>query len=178
MHAPCQGLRPGDPPCGHPYPHALFQPLPPQPALFPGIFLNTIPGNKGVYLTTGDTLRQAIPLSHIHNMAMGPRVTDTNRPRASLAGRGANDQRPTDPKAPGPDRAILHLTMEPTAKLPNTLVRWAQISATTNRGCWPWVGPLLGVTKHGAGFCTPPPHTQGTATPPPHAHPGQSPSPP
>ena len=58
----CPGLRPGDPPCGHPCPHALFQPLPPQPAPLPGNYLNTVTGAKGVYLTTGDTTGQAIPL--------------------------------------------------------------------------------------------------------------------
>ena len=32
MDGLCPGVRPGDPPCGHPCPHALFQPIPPQPA--------------------------------------------------------------------------------------------------------------------------------------------------
>ena len=58
----CPGLRPGDPPCGHPCPHALFQPLPPQPAPLPGIYLNTVTGVKGVYLTAGDTTGQAVLL--------------------------------------------------------------------------------------------------------------------
>ena len=31
MDGPCPGLRPGDPPCGHSCPNALFQRLPPQP---------------------------------------------------------------------------------------------------------------------------------------------------
>ena len=35
--------------------------------------------------------------------------------------RGARDQRPADPNAPGPDRALLHLTMKDTAHLPATL---------------------------------------------------------
>ena len=51
----CPGLRPGDPPCGNPCPHALFQPLHPQPAPLPGVYLNTVKGAKGVYITTGDT---------------------------------------------------------------------------------------------------------------------------
>ena len=43
----CPGLRPGDPPCGHPCLHALFQPLPPQPAPLPGLYLNAVAGTKG-----------------------------------------------------------------------------------------------------------------------------------
>ena len=46
VDGPCPGLRPGDPPCGHPGPHALFQPLPPQPAPLPGIYPNTVTGAK------------------------------------------------------------------------------------------------------------------------------------
>ena len=56
MDGSCPGLPPGDPPCRHPCPHALFQPLPPQLAPLPSIYLNTVPGAKGVYLTAGDTL--------------------------------------------------------------------------------------------------------------------------
>ena len=57
----CRGLRPGDPPCGHPCRDALFQPLPPQPAPLPGIYLNTVTGAKGVYLTAGDTRGKPSP---------------------------------------------------------------------------------------------------------------------
>ena len=85
--APARGSDLGTPPVGTPA-HTLFQPLPPQPAPLPGIYLNTVPGNKGVYLTTGDTLGQAIPLSHVHHMAMGPRLSDTNKPRHSLGNVG------------------------------------------------------------------------------------------
>ena len=53
MNGHCPGLLTGDPPCGHPCPHALFQPLPLQPAALPGIHLNTVPGTKGVHLTAG-----------------------------------------------------------------------------------------------------------------------------
>ena len=121
MDGPCLGLRTGDPPCGHPYPHALIQPLPPQPAPLPGIYLNTIPGTKGVHLTAGDTLGKVLPVHQVHNMAIGPRLTDTNKPRHPLAGRGAREPRPTDPNAPGPDRAHLHLTMKPTTQFPTAL---------------------------------------------------------
>ena len=54
-------------------------------------------------------------------MAMGPQLTDTNNPRHPLAGRGAREPRPTDPNAPGRERALLHLTMKPTAQLPTAL---------------------------------------------------------
>ena len=44
----CPGLRPGDPPCEHSFPDALFQALPPRPAPLPGIYLNAVAGAKGV----------------------------------------------------------------------------------------------------------------------------------
>ena len=121
MDGPCPGLRTGHPPCGHPCPDALFQPLPPQPALLPGIYLNTIPGTKGVHLTAGDTLGQAIPRHQVHHMAIGPRLIDTNKPGHRLVGRTAREPQPIDPNAPGPDRALLHLTMKPKAQLPTAL---------------------------------------------------------
>ena len=117
----CPGLRPGDPPCGHPCPGALFQPLSPQPAPLPGIYPNTVTGAKGVYLTTRDTTGQAIPLDQVHHMAMGPRLTNTDKRRQPLAGHGAHDPRPSDPNAPGPDRVLLHLPMKHTTQLPATL---------------------------------------------------------
>ena len=117
----CPGLRPGDPPCRHRCPHALFQPLPPQSAPLPGIYLNTVTGAKGVYLTAGDTTGQAIPLDQVHHMAMGPRLSNTDKPRQLLARCGARDPGPADPNAPGPDRALLHFTMKHTAQLPTTL---------------------------------------------------------
>ena len=54
-------------------------------------------------------------------MAMGPRLTDTNRQREPLAGRGAREPQPTDPNTPGPDRLLLHLTMTPTVQVPTLL---------------------------------------------------------
>ena len=74
----CQALRPGDPPCGHPCPHALFKPLAPQPVPFPGIYLNTVTGVKGVYLTAGDTTSQAVHPPHVQSYsvkAFGPFFT-------------------------------------------------------------------------------------------------------
>ena len=65
----CPVLRAGDPPCGHPCPHALFEPLPAQPAPLPGIYLNTVASAKGVYLTAGDTAGQAGPLYQVHRIA-------------------------------------------------------------------------------------------------------------
>ena len=121
MDGPCPGLRPGDPPCGQPCPHALFQPLPPQPAPLPGIYLNTVTGAKGVYLTTGDTTGQAIPLDQVRQMALGPRLSNTDKPRHPSARHGTRDPRPADPNAPGPNRALLHLTMKHRAQLPTTL---------------------------------------------------------
>ena len=79
------GLRPGDPPCGHPCPHALLQSLPPQPPPLPGIYLNTVTGAKGLDLTAGDTTGQAVPLDEVHHMAMGPRLSNTDKPRHPLA---------------------------------------------------------------------------------------------
>ena len=117
-HSPGLGRR--DPPCGHPCPHALFQPLPPQPAQHPGIYFNVVPGTKGVYLTAGDTADQAVPLLQVHHIAMGPQPSNTDKPRDSLVRCGARDPRPTDPNAPFPDRALLHLTMKNTAQLPAT----------------------------------------------------------
>ena len=102
-------------------PHALFQPFPPQPAPLPGVYLNTVTGAKGVYLTTGDTTGQAIPLDQVHHMAPGPPLPNTDKPRHPLAGRGARDPRPADPNAPGPNRGLLHLTMKHTAHLLPTL---------------------------------------------------------
>ena len=109
------------PPCGHPCPHALFHPLPPQPAPLPGIYLNTITGAKGVYLTAADTKGQAVPLDQVHHMAIRPRLSNTDKPQHPLVRRGASDPRPADQNAPGPDRALLHLTMKHTAQLPTTL---------------------------------------------------------
>ena len=54
-------------------------------------------------------------------MALGPRLPNADKPRNPLAGRGAREPRPVDPNAPGPDRALLHLTMKYTAQLPTTL---------------------------------------------------------
>ena len=117
----CPGLRPGESPCGHPCPHALFQQLPPQPATLPGVYLNTVTGGKQVHPTTGDTTGQAIPLDQVHHMALGPRLPNADKPRHPLARHGAPDPRPVDLNAPGPDRALLHLTMKHTAQLPATL---------------------------------------------------------
>ena len=69
----------------------------------------------------GDTLSQAIPLHQIQHMVMGPQLPDTKKPRHPIAGRWARDPRPKDPNAPGPDRALLHLTRKPTAQLPPNL---------------------------------------------------------
>ena len=118
-HSP--GLQLGDPPCGHPCPHALLHSLPPQPAPLPGIHLNTVTGAKGLYLTTGDTTGQAVSLNQVHHMALGPRLPNTDRPWQQLARHGARHLRPVDPNVPGPDRALLHLTMKHTAQLPATL---------------------------------------------------------
>ena len=63
-----------------------------------------------MYLTAGDT-------SEVHHMAMGPRLSNTDEARQPLARCGARDPRPPDPNAPGPDRALLHLTMKHTAQL-------------------------------------------------------------
>ena len=54
-------------------------------------------------------------------MALGPRLPNTDKPRHPLARHGTRDPRPVDPNAPGPDRALLHLTMKHTAQLPTTL---------------------------------------------------------
>ena len=102
MDGPCPGLRTGDPPCGYPCPHALLQPLPLQPAPLPGMYRNTIPRTRGVHLTAGATLGQAIPLHQVHHMAMGPRLPDTNKPRHPLAGRGAREPLAQGPQRPGP----------------------------------------------------------------------------
>ena len=88
MDGPCPGLRPVDPQCWHPCPHSLFQPLPPQPAPLHGIYLNTVPGAKGVYLTAGDILDQAIPLHQIQHVAMGRQLPGTTKQRHPLAGHG------------------------------------------------------------------------------------------
>ena len=117
----CPGLRPGDPPCGHPCPHALLQPLPPQPAPLPGFYLNAVAGAKGLYPTAGDTADQAIPLCQVHQMAMGPRPSNTDRTRHPLPRRGARNPKPADPNAPGSDRELLHLTMKHKAQLRATL---------------------------------------------------------
>ena len=117
----CPGLRPGESPCGHPCPRTLFQPLPPQPAPLPGIYLNTVTCAKGVYLTTEDTTGQAVPLDQVHHMALGPRLPNSDKPRHPPARHGARDPRPFDSNAPGPDRALLHLTMKHTAQLQATL---------------------------------------------------------
>ena len=42
----------------------------PQLAPLPGVYLNTVTGAKGVYLTTRDTTGQAIPLDQVHHMAL------------------------------------------------------------------------------------------------------------
>ena len=115
--ATAQGSGPGTPPCGHPCPHALFQPLPPQPAPLTGVYLNTGPGAIGVYITTGDTTGQAIPLKQVHHMALKPQLPNTDKPRQPLARHGTRNPRPVDPKSSGPDRALLHLTMKHTAQL-------------------------------------------------------------
>ena len=74
-----------------------------------------------MYLTTGDTTGQAIPLDQVHHIASGPRLPNTDKPRHPLARQGTRDPRPVDPNAPGPDRALLTHTMKHTAKLSATL---------------------------------------------------------
>ena len=64
--------------------------------------------------------RRYLP-TYLHHMAMGPRLSNRDKPRHPLARRGARDPRPSDPKALGPDRAVLHLTMKNKAQLPTTL---------------------------------------------------------
>ena len=110
-----------EPPLWPPYPYALFPQLPPQTAPLPGIYPHTVPGNKEELMTTGDTLGQAVPLSQVHHMAMGPRLSDTNKRRHPLAQRGTRDLWPADLNALGPSRALLHLTMKPTAQLLSAL---------------------------------------------------------
>ena len=61
----------------------LSQSLPPDPAPVQGIYLNTVPKAKGVYLTAGDTLNQAIPLHQTQHMAVGPQPPDTKKPRGT-----------------------------------------------------------------------------------------------
>ena len=117
----CPGLRPGNPLCGHPCPHALFQPLPLQPAPVPGIYLNAGAGAKGVYLTAGDTAGQAIPLCQVHHMAMGPPLSNTDKPRHLFGRRGARDPRSANRNTPGRNGEVLDLTMTNTAKLPATI---------------------------------------------------------
>ena len=64
---------------------------------------------------------QRKPLHQVHHMAMGRRLTDTSKPRHPLAGRGAQEPRPTDRNARGPNRALLQFTMKPTAQFPTAL---------------------------------------------------------
>ena len=80
-----------------------------------------VAGAKGVYLPTEDTTGQAIPLNQVHQMALGPRLPNTHKPRYPLARHGARDPRPVKPNARGPDKALLHLTMKHAAELPATL---------------------------------------------------------
>ena len=75
-----------------------------------------------MFLKVGDTAGQAVPLDQVHHMALGPRLFNTDKPRNPLARPGARNLRPADPNPPGPDRALLHLTMKHTAELPATLV--------------------------------------------------------
>ena len=74
-----------------------------------------------MYLRTGDTTGQAIPLDQVHHIALGPRLPNTDKPRHLLARHGTHDPRRVDPNAPGPHWALLHLTMKHTAQLPATL---------------------------------------------------------
>ena len=107
----------------------LPAPLPPRPV--PAIAPTSRPtprclpkhgdSAKGVYLTTGDTTAQAIPLDQVHDMALGPQLPNADKPRHPLGRHGARDPRPVDPNAPGPDRALLQLAMKHTAQLPATL---------------------------------------------------------
>ena len=149
MDGPCPGLRPGDLPFGHPCPQALFKPLPSQPAPLQGVYLNTVTGAKGVYLTTGDTTGQAIPFDHIQHMALGPRLPNTDKPRHPLARHGARDPRPVDPNAPGPDRALLHLTMKHRAQLPATLVgeKYSIVEGLTDDVITPATNTLAATTN-------------------------------
>ena len=116
-----QGSGSGIPPAGTPAPTSCSSHCLCQPAPLPGIYLNTVTGAKEVYLTTGDTTGQAVPLDQVHHMAMGPRLPNTDKPRHPLARHGGRDPSPVDPNGPGPDRALLHLTMKHTAQLLATL---------------------------------------------------------
>ena len=80
-----------------------------------------VSGAEGVCLTAGYTLSQAISLHQVQQIAMAGGVPDTNRPRRPPAGRGAREPKPADPNAPGPNRALLRLTMKPTVQLLTTL---------------------------------------------------------
>ena len=50
-----------------------------------------------------------------------PRLSNTDKPRHPLARRGTRNPRPADPNAPGPDRALLHLTMKHASQFTATL---------------------------------------------------------
>ena len=111
-----------------------------------------------MYLTTGDTTGQAVPLDQVHYMALGPRLPNTNKPQHPLARHGPRDRRTVEPNAPGPNRALLHLTMKHTAQLPATLegekyfivegltddvltLATNTLAAITDTGTMPWGTP-------------------------------------
>ena len=49
------------------------------------LYLNTVTGAKGVYLTTGDTTGQVVPFDQVHHIAVGPRLPNTDKPRHPMA---------------------------------------------------------------------------------------------
>ena len=81
-------------------------------------------------------------------MAMGQRLPNTNKPRHPLARHGARDPRPVDPYAPGPDRALLHLTMKHTAQLPATLAgeKYFMVEGLTDNIITPAINTLAATT--------------------------------
>ena len=103
-----------------PLPPCLVPTATPATRPSPGYLPQHSTGCQGVYLTAVDTLNQGIPLNQIQRMAMGPRLPNTSKPRHPLAGRGACDPGPVDQQRPSSHRALLQLTMKPTAKLPTT----------------------------------------------------------
>ena len=121
MDGPCPGAQDWGPPMWTPMPPRFFPAATPAARTPP----RDLPQhNTGSQRSTPDGREDPQPS---HSPAPGPSHGDgaatnrTNKPQHPLAGRGAREPWPSDPNAPGRDRALLHLTIKPTAQLPTAL---------------------------------------------------------
>ena len=102
-----------DPPCSTPCPSPLRQPLP-APTMTGNMYLDTVPGDPGIYTLPNRSREHAIPLHGLGSLALG-----LHPPKQQ------HQHNPGDKRTQAPDggekahqRPLAHITVHPAAHLP------------------------------------------------------------